>query len=739
MNLRRFGLLLFLLAPLTLLAQSSKKPYDYVNPFLGTAGHVHNFPGATLPFGAVQLSPDTDIKGWDWCSGYHYSDSTLMGFSHTHLSGTGWADLGDILLMATTGELRMIPGDKAKPGTGYRSRFSHADEAATPGYYRVFLKDYGVKAELTCTERVGVHRYTFPKGNESNIIIDPTSKIFGKTIETSVNVGTNEITGYCLSDGWGGRRYVYFVATFSKPFASAGVYVGAKMENQRQAKGADAKAWVRYTTNKDEAVEVKVAISAVSLEGARKNMQAEATGKSFDRVRAEAKAKWENKLNKIAVEGGSEDEKAIFYTSLYHCYLAPTLYMDVDGKYVAVGKTLQAKGFTNYSTWSHWDTHRAAHPLFTIIEQKATTDFANSLISRYTDAKDHMPIWELCGFDNMCMIGYHSASVIYDAVAKGIKGINLNNAFDAMKDASVTEKISSSDGSGGIHEYAKLGYVPCNIDKSVSKTLEYAYDDWCIAELAKKLGKKDDEATYRKRAASFENLFNPSKKAFFPKYADGRWHEDLVMNDWSSLQPHYISGNYWDYEFYLPHAVNRLVELKGGKKEFERSLDTLFNTELKMVGEQHVDISGFFGKYAHGDEPGHNIPYLYNYTDSPWKSQALISKILKEFYFNNPLSMLNNEDCGQMSAWYVLSALGFYPMCPGKPEYTIGTPLFRKATIKLENGKSFVIEAQNYSPKNIYVAGKSLNGKPLNGWTLQHADIMRGGVLCFSMSDKPAK
>lgn len=737
--MRRSTLLLLLLAPLSIWAQSSKKPYDYVNPMLGTSGHVHTYPGATVPFGAIQLSPDTDIKGWDWCSGYHYSDSSLMGFSHTHLSGTGWADLGDILLMATTGELRMGPGDKAKPGTGYRSRFSHADEVAKPGYYRVYLKDYGVKAELTATERVGVHRYTFPKSNEANIIIDPVSKIFGKTIETSVSIGTNEVTGYCYSDGWGGRRYAYFVATFSKPFASAGVYLDAAMHDQRQAKGHDAKAWVRFATKQGEAIEVKVALSAVSLDGARKNLKAESTGKNFERVRAEAKAKWEKKLNKIVVEGGTEDEKTIFYTGLYHCYLAPTLYMDVDGKYVAVGKTLQAKGFKNYSTWSYWDTHRATHPLFTILEQKATVDFANSLISRYTDAKDHMPIWELCGFDNTCMIGYHSASVIYDAIAKGIKGINLNNAFAAMKDASVTEKISSSDGSGGIHEYAKLGYVPCNIDKSVSKTLEYAYDDWCIAELAKKLGKKDDEAIYRKRAASFENLFNPAKKAFYPKYADGRWHEDLVMNSWDALQPHYISGNFWDYEYYLPHAIDRLVDLKGGKKEFENSLDTLFNTELKMVGEQHVDISGFFGKYAHGDEPGHNIPYLYNYTDSPYKTQEMISKIRKEFYFNDVVAMPNNEDCGQMSAWYILSSLGFYPMCPGKPEYTIGTPLFRKATIKLENGKSFVVEACNYAPGNIYVAGKSLNGKTIKGWTLQHADIMRGGVLRFDMSAKPVR
>lgn len=731
------GLLLAMVLPLSVMAKTPKQPYDYVNPFLGTGGHVHNYPGATLPFGGIQLSPDTDVKGWDWCSGYHYSDSTMMGFSHTHLSGTGWADLGDILLMPTTGKLQMTPGAKDRPDDGYRSRFSHKHESAAPGYYQVFLKDYGVNAELTATERVGVHRYTFPKSNESNVIIDPTSKIFGKVIETSVRIGKNEVSGYCLSEGWGGRRYTYFVATFSKPFASSGTWIGDAMNASKDVKGKDAKAWVRFATAKGEKIEVKVALSAISLEGARANMAAEAAGKNFNKVLVEAKAKWNKKLNLIVVEGGTEDSKTIFYTGLYHCYLAPTLFMDVDGKYIAAGKTLQAKGFTNYSTWSHWDTHRAVHPLFTIIEQKVTTDFANSLISRHSDAADHMPIWELCGFDNMCMIGYHTVSLIWDAIAKDIPGINYDKALAAMKDASVTEKISSSDGKGGILEYINLGYVPSHIDKSVSKTLEYSYDDWCIEQLASKMGRMEDANVYAKRAASFENIFNPAKKAFYPKYADGRWHEDLNMSDWDALTPHYISGNFWDYEFYLPHAIDRLIELKGGKVAFEQSLDTLFNTELKMQGEQHVDISGFFGKYAHGDEPGHNIPYLYNYTKSPWKTQALIRKICREFYANDPVSMPNNEDCGQMSAWYIFSSLGFYPMCPGMPEYTIGAPQFAKATITLENGEKFVVNAKNLSEKNMYVSTVSLNGKPISSWTLLHKDIVKGGELTFEMTDKP--
>lgn len=732
--MKKTFLFLLLIIPFLLFAQQKKTPYSYVNPMIGTGGHVHTFPGATIPFGMIQLSPDTDLKGWDWCSGYHYSDSTVLGFSHTHLSGTGWTDLGDILLTATTGKVKMTPGIKDKPGTGYRSRFSHKDEVCRPGYYSVLLKDYQVKAELTCTERVGLHKYTFPKSKESNIIIDPTSKIFGKTLETVVTIKSNEVSGYCLSEGWGGKRYTYFVAQYSKPFTTAGVFVNNEIKSGiTEAKGSDAKAWLQFNTQQNESIEVKVALSPVSIEGARKNLAAEVAGKDFATVLASAKSKWEAKLNKIVVEGGSEDNKAIFYTAMYHNFIAPNLYMDVDKNYVAVGKTLKANGFNNYSSFSIWDTHRATHPLFTIIEQKLTADFANSMISRYTDAKDHMPIWELCGYDNKCMIGYHTVSLIWDAISKGIPGIDAKKAFAAMKDASNTEKGTTVEDNNGIAEYRKFGYVPCNVDKSVSKTLEYSYDDWCIAQLAAKLKLKTEADVYTKRAASYELLFNNDKRAFYPKYADGKWHEDLIMNDWASLQPHYISGNFWAYEFYLPHAIDRLIALKGGKIAFEKDLDRLFSTELKMLGEQHVDISGFIGQYGHGDEPGHNITYLYNYTNSPWKSQAIIDKVRKSFYANAPEGMANNEDCGQMSAWYIFSSLGFYPVCPGKPEYDLGTPLFSKATINLENGKKFVIKANNLSEKNVIVKSKSLNGKTIDGWILKHSDIMKGGELVFDM------
>ena len=715
---------------------------NYVDPFIGTGGHVHTFPGATVPFGMVQLSPDGDVKGWDWCSGYHQSDSSLMGFSHTHLSGTGWTDLGDILLMPTVGEIKLIPGEKANPDEGYRSRFSHDNEEASPGYYRVFLEDYGIDAELTTTERVGMHRYTFPASEQSNVIIDPTHKIFGKTLKTSISLrDENTISGVCETEGWGGKRYIFFTAKFSKNFDNWGMYVDGvgNKEGTQGANGKDAKAWVSFKTTEGEQIEVKVAISQVSQEGADKNLKAEVKGKNFDIVLAEAKAKWEEKIGRIKVSGGTEDQKKIFYTGLYHNFIAPNLNMDVDGQYWALDTTLQAKGFNNYSSFSLWDTFRGTHPLLTIIDQKHTAEFAKSLISRHTQAGKTMPMWELCGYDNRCMIGYHSSSVIWDAIAKGVPGINEEEAFDAMHDAAFVDKKSSSDGEGGMSSYIKYDYIPHQIDKSVAKTLEFAYCDWTVGQLAERLGKTKEAAEFQKRAKSFENLWDADMKRFWMKDEQGNWHKDFPLNDWKTLQPHYVSGNFWAYEYFVPHNMERLVELRGGKDGMEKSLDKLFSESVEMVGDQHVDISGFIGMYGHGDEPGHHIPYLYNYTNSPWKSQEMINQLKNTMYSAKTDGMINNEDCGQMSAWYVFASLGFYPVCPGKPVYDIGTPTWDKAEITLENGNVFTIIANKVSPENIYVQSVSLNGEKLNDLFLKHEEIMKGGKLVFEMSNKPQK
>lgn len=719
---------------------TSENILGYVDPMIGTGGHVHTFPGATVPFGMIQLSPDCDITGWDWCSGYHYSDSSIMGFSHTHLSGTGWADLGDILMMPTTGQIQMEPGSKANPDEGYRSRFSHAHEKASPGYYQVFLDDYNVNAELTASERVGFHRYTFPEGNQSNVIIDPVHKIFGKTIQTLVKIEGKRVTGYCFSTGWGGKRYSYFVIEFSKPFDSYGTWGKGKIAmGSNYAVGSDAKAWVRFNTSKDEQIEAKVTISSVSLEGAKRNFEVEAEGIDFSKALISAQERWRNVLSKFEIKGGSTEQKTIFYTGVYHCFLAPNLYMDTDGSYTAISKNLKANGFTNYSTFSYWDTFRATHPLFTIVDQKHTAEFANTLISRYTDRKDHMPVWELCGWDNLCMLGYHSASVIWDAISKGVPGIDSKNAFAAMKDASLTSKNSSSDGSGGLNDYIKLGYVPCNSGASVSQTLEYAYDDFCIASLAEKLGYADEHATYKKRSMNFLNHFQPSTKHFWPRYADGRFYEAFELNSWENLQPHWVSGNIWAYDLFVPHQIDTLVALHGGKAGFEKHLDKLFSESIEMKGDQHVDISGFVGMYGHGDEPGHHIPYLFNYAGAPAKTQKWVDYLRRTMYSTAPDGMINNEDCGQMSAWYIFSALGFYPVCPGKPVYDIGTPLFPEASLRLENGNTFTIKAHNVSDKNIYVQKIKLNGKPFTGLLLNHEDIMQGGVLEFFMGAAPVK
>lgn len=736
-----FGFLVFNFQTTT--AQKDNKDIlSWVDPFIGTGGHGHTFPGATTPFGMVQLSPDQNTKSgdWDWCSGYHYSSKTIMGFSHNHLSGTGWADLGDILVMPTVGTLKMLPGTEENPETGYRSAFSHDRETASPGYYSVMLDSYGVKAELTASPRVGFHKYTFPKSNDANIIIDPTNKIFGNVYHTTVSIDSDrKISGYSYSTGWGGKRFAYFVMEFSKPFKTSGTYNNGTISEKKFAIGKDAKAWVKFDTKDQESIEVKVSLSPVSIEGAQENFDAEAKNVDFAKAKTNAQDSWRNVLSRYEVTGGTKEQRTIFYTGVYHTNIAPNLYMDVNGDYVAAEQNMNTKWFTNYSTFSYWDGFRATHPLLTIMDQKHTKEFANTLISRYTDRKDHMPIWELCGYDNFCMLGYHSVSVIWDAISKGVPGIDEEKAFAAMKDASLTDKMSSSDGGGGLNDYIKLGYSPSETGASVSATLEYAYDDWCIAQLAERLGKKEAAEVYNKRSMNFLNTFNKDNKHFWPKQKNGQFLADFELNDWTKLQPHWVSGNIWAYDFFVPHKIDEMIKLYGGKKAFEDKLDKTFTQDLKMEGEQHVDISGFIGSLGFGDEPGHHVPYLYNFVDAPHKTQKMVKYIRDHMYSDKPDGIVNNEDCGQMSAWYIFSSLGFYPVTPGKPVYAIGAPQFPKVSLKLESGKIFTVIADKISDKNIYVQKITLNGKPFLGWELNHSDIMKGGELKFFMGSNPVK
>ncbi|SKB65678.1 alpha-1,2-mannosidase, putative [Soonwooa buanensis] len=739
--IKHFKILVFFVCVSILgFAQDKNDILKWVDPFIGTGGHGHTFPGATSPFGMIQLSPDQNTKSgdWDWCSGYHYSSKTIMGFSHNHLSGTGWADLGDILVMPTTGKINMIAGTEQQPQNTYRSTFSHDRESASPGYYSVMLDSYNVKAELTTSERVGFHKYTFPKTEEANIIIDPTNKIYGTVYHTAITIESNKkIIGYSYSTGWGGKRFAYFVMEFSKPFKSSGVYKAGKiLENEKAAIAKDAKAYVRFSTENNEAIEIKVSLSPISIENAEENLNAEAKNVDFAKAKENVQNTWRKLISRFEVTGGTDDQRKIFYTGVYHTFIAPNLYMDVNGEYVAAEENMMAKGFRNYSTFSYWDGFRATHPLLTIMDQKHTTEFANSLISRHKDRKDHMPIWELTGYDNFCMLGYHSVSVIWDAISKGVPGINLEDAFAAMKDASLTEKIKGPD--GGIDDYLKYNYVPSDYVASVSKTLEYAYDDWCIAQLALKLGKKEEAEIYMKRSQNYLNTFNKDNNHFWPRKKDGKFVENFELNDWTKLQPHWVSGNIWAYDLFVPQDIPGMINLYGGKKGFEEKLDNTFNQDLKMIGEQHVDISGFIGSLGFGDEPGHHVPYLYNYADVPHKTQKMVKFIRDNMYHAKPDGIVNNEDCGQMSAWYIFSSLGFYPVTPGNGKYAIGTPQFPKVSLKLENGKTFTVVADKISDKNFYVQKIFLNGKEHKTWELDHADIMKGGELKFVIGSKPA-
>lgn len=719
-------------------ADEVTKPINFVDPFIGTGGIVHTFPGATTPFSMIQLSPDTDTKGWNHCAGYHYDDTNIKGFSHTHLSGTGWSDLGDILLMPTVGKLQTEPGTLEDPDSGWRSKFSHEKEHAEPGYYEVYLQDYDVDVQLTAGKRVGFHKYTFPETDSANIIFDPTNIIFGQVLQTEIHTeNANEVTGVCLSNGWGGKRFVYFVAEFSKPYDSFKIAKDGKFSTHLREQGKDVKGFATFKTRAKEVIEVKVGISAVSLEGARKNLDVE-KHHDFSNALVAAQKEWSDVLNKFHIEGGTEEQKKIFYTGVYHNFIAPNLSMDADGKYVALGKQLSSDKFTNYSSFSTWDTFRATKPLISFLETNMSEQFSKSLISRYSDAGEHLPLWELCGEDNTCMIGYPSVPVIYDALQKGAK-IDKEEAFAAMDDIAHFNKVSSSDGDGGLNEYIKLGYVPAEIPKNVSKTLEYAYEDWVIAQLAKELGKEDKYNYYMKRAQNYKNLYNPERNMFWPKKANGEWFGDIVMDQWEPLQKHWISGNKWAYDYFVPHALNDFIEMKGGRKAFAEELDLLYATELNMQGEEHVDISGFVGGYAHGDEPGHANPYLYNYVGEAWKTQAMVRRLMDEMYSDKPDGMINNEDCGQMSAWYIFSSMGFYPACPGSQEYIIGSPIFDKVTMRLANGKSFTVIAKNQSPENMYVQSLSLNGEPVKKSFITQSQIENGGILTFEMGPKPNK
>ena len=719
-----FGLLLFLC--FTGCNDARKSPVDYVNPFVGAGGHGHTFPGATVPFGMVQLSPDTRLSGWDGCSGYHYSDNVIFGFSHTHLSGTGCSDYGDILLMPTTGALQLSNG-KDDISRGYASHFSHSNEKAVAGYYSVLLDDYNIRAELTATARVGWHRYHFPKTSDAHVIMDLTHR--DKTLESNVEiVGNNEIVGYRCSQGWADDQRLYFVVKFSKEFVNHGFELaGDRQEGAIYASGETLKVYVNFDMQDDDApLLVKVGISPVSIENARKNIQSEAPEWDFDKTSKNARSVWNTELSKIKVEGGSEENKTTFYTALYHCMIAPNLYQDVNGEYRGRNKEIYYADFDYYTVFSLWDTYRALHPLLTIIDEKRTNDFINTFIKQWEQG-GLLPVWELSSCETNCMIGYHAVPVIADAYMKGIRDYDVEKAFSAMKASALNNKF-------GLSHYKTQGFVPADAEgESVSKTLEYAYDDWCIAVMAKEMGKVSDVGYFTKRSQSYKNLFDPETKFMRARHS-GKWFEPF---DPKEVNFNYTEANAWQYDYAVPQDINTLIALHGGNEAFCKMLDQMFSENSETTGREQADITGLIGQYAHGNEPSHHIAYLYNFAEQPWKTQAIARRIMKEMYQASPDGLCGNEDCGQMSAWYVLSAMGFYPVTPAGNQYIIGSPLFKKVTINLENGNKFVIEAKDNSDKNIYIQSAKLNGTTYNKSYFTHQDITKGGRLVFEMGNKP--
>ena len=719
---------------LTLATLQAGEITKYVNPFIGTGAidgglSGNNYPGATSPFGMIQLSPDTsEAPNWGDASGYDYNRNTIFGFSHTRLSGTGASDLIDITLMPTSSGRTS-------------SAFTHDEEKARPGYYQVMLKDEGINAELTTTQRNGIHRYQYPAGKDAEIILDMDHSAdkgsWGRRIINSQIRILNDhaVEGYRIITGWAKLRKIYFYMEFSSPILTSTLRDGGRVhENTAVINGTNLHGCFRFGQLNGKPLTCKVALSSVSMENARQNMEQEAPHWDFDRYMAAVDADWEKQLGKIEIKG-TEVQKEIFYTALYHTMIQPNIMSDVNGEYMAADYTARKVGDneTHYTTFSLWDTFRASHPLYTLLEPERVTDFVKSMIRQY-EYYGYLPIWQLWGQDNYCMIGNHSIPVITDAILKGIPGIDVEKAYEAVYNSSVTSHPNSP-----FEVWEKYGFMPENIQtQSVSITLEQAFDDWCVAQLAEKLNKDADYERFHKRSEYYRNLFHPKTKFFQSKNDKGEWIEPFDPYQYGGNGGHpFTEGNAWQYFWYVPHNIQALMELTGGTKAFEQKLDTFFTSNYKSEQMNH-NASGFVGQYAHGNEPSHHVAYLYNFAGQPWKTQKYVSHILNTLYNNTSSGYAGNDDCGQMSAWYVFSAMGFYPVNPADGRYIIGSPLLDECTLKLAGNKDFHIRTIRKSPEDIYIQSVTLNGKKHKDFFITHQDIMNGGTMVFKMGKKPS-
>ena len=701
-----------------------------VNPFIGTDFTGNTYPGAQAPFGMVQLSPDNGLPGWDRISGYFYPDSTIAGFSHTHLSGTGAGDLYDISFMPVT-----LPYREAEAPLGVHSKFSHADEEASAGYYRVLLKDYNINVELTATERCGIQRYTFPKGESMVILNLKKAMNWDFTNDSYIElIDSCTIQGYRFSEGWARGQRVYFRTRFSKPFASVEMDTTATtLKGERVGTAYIAR--FHFDTTEGEQLVLSTALSGVSMEGAAKNMAAEAPHNDFDKYLAEAKENWNRRLGKIEITGENKDDQVNFYTALYHTMIAPTIYSDVDGAYYGPDKKIhQTDGWVNYSTFSLWDTYRAAHPLFTYTEPKRVNDMVKSFIAFY-EQNGRLPVWNFWGSETDMMIGYHAVPVIVDAYLKGI------GDFDAEKALEACVATANLDDYRGIGLYKKLGYIPYNVKDeynaenwSLSKTLEYAFDDYCIAEMARKMGKTQLADEFYKRSQNYRNVFNPATGFMQPIDDKGVFMPHFSPDDYT--EP-ICESNGWQYFWSVQQDIKGLISLAGGKDRFAEKLDSMFTYLPTSKEDLPLFSTGMIGQYAHGNEPSHHVIYLYNKVRQPWKAQKYAAQVMHDLYFNAPAGLCGNEDCGQMSAWYVFSAMGFYPVNPVSGEYEIGTPLFPEARMRLDNGKTFTVLAPGVSRENIYIRSVKVNGQPYDKSYITHEQIMEGATVEFEMGAEP--
>ncbi len=733
----------------------------FVNPLIGTEKMGHTYPGATVPFGSVQLSPDTDtlpyaVNGryngdvYKYCAGYQYTDKTIVGFSHTHFSGTGHSDLGDFLIMPTVGAVQLNPGTADAPETGFRSRFSHSTEVAEPNYYKVQLEDDHIQAEMTTTTRVGMHQYTFPKSDQAHVILDLMHGIYNyddKNVWTFLRVENDTlVTGYRQTNGWARTRTVYFAMTFSKPFVAYGnrnfssrkPYRGFwgrfdQSRNFPEIAGEQIRAYFDFKTEEGEKIKIKFALSPVSTANALLNLRTETPGWDFNRVKQQGQEAWNRELGKINVQMQNPDDMRNFYTAMYHAFISPTVYMDVNGEYKGLDQNIhQTKGFTNYTTFSLWDTYRALHPLFNLVQPARNRDMINSMLAHYHQSAEHMlPVWSHYANENWCMSGYHSVSVLADAVIKG------NTNFDPQEALAACVQTARTGYYDALGVYEKLGWVPEDKKQgtSVSATLEFAYDDWCIAQLARKLNKTALYDEFIKRSQNWKNVYDASIGYMRPRMSDGSFRKNFDVL--STNNQGFIEGNAWNFSLFVPHDPAGLIQAMGGNKFFVPHLDSLFTMHLPdKFFEETEDITrdGIIGNYVHGNEPSHHVAYLYNFTDQPWKTQERIRMILKKQYHPSTDGLGGNDDCGQMSAWYIFSSLGFYPIAPGSDRYELGSPAVDHAVLQLEKGKTLTIETKNQGENNVYVQKVLLNGKPLNRHFITHGEIINGGTLTFYMS-----